>query len=249
MIILYQNLVEGAGISALTENPDYIFDTAFNDDRLSRVGRTVADEDQTFTFDLLSAVAVDKVLIQDHNLTSGATILLEGNVTDVWTAPAYTMSISYNETYIYKDLVNAETYRYWRLSVDDASNPDGYIEISKVFLGQGLEMPPINTGVAIPHKSNSSSSKSTSGQLYSNRQLQYKAAAITLSNITESQRQQIKTWWNYVDVVKPFWILLWEDSLDVEPPIYCNLTEEIELTKDVAEGNTWSLNLKFEECF
>lgn len=248
MYILYNNRIEGATITALTEHPDYPFSTAFTDVRLSRVGRTLADSAQTFVFDLLSAVAVSKVMIQDHNFTSGATITLEANTSNSWGSPAYTTSLSYNETYIYKDLITDQTYRYWRLTVNDASNPDTYLEISKVYLGTYLSVY-MDTGIALDNNSNSSTSKSTSGQLYGNRQLQYKAAKFNLSDINVTLRTQIKTFWEANDIVKPFWLIIWEEDLTVEAPIYCCLTKPFSWGKMAVNGNLWTLAIEIEEVF
>jgi hypothetical protein len=248
MYFLYNNHVEGATITALSENPDYDFTTAFNDTSLSKVGRTVDDSAQTIIFDLLTAVAVSKVMIQDHNFTSGVTLTLEANATNVWTAPSYTTSLTYNATYIYKDLTTDQTYRYWRLTVDDASNPDTYIEISKVFLGTHLSCY-MDTGIALDNNSNSSTSKSTSGQLFGNRQLQYKAAKFMLSDINPTLRTQLKAFWAANDIVKPFWLLIWETDLTVEEPIYCALTKPFNWSKQGVNGNLWTLAIEIEQAF
>jgi len=248
MFILFDNHVEGATITASTENPDYDFTTAFNDDRLSRVGRTVSDTSQTIIFDLLTAVAVSKVMIEKHNFSSGVTLTLEANATNVWTSPSYTTSLTYSADYVYKDLTANQTYRYWRLSVSDASNPDDYIEISKVFLGTHIAVY-MDTAMVLDYDSNSSVSKSVSGQVYGNRQLQYKKAKFNLSDITPANRILLKSFWNVVDIVKPFWLIIWEESLTVEPPIFCCLTKPLSWNKTVAEGGLFSCAIEIEECF
>ena len=110
-------------------------------------------------------------------------------------------------------------------------------------------MPDIDTGVSLPTKTNSITAKSTSGQLYGNRVLQYKAAEFTMSNIKRSQKAEINTCWQAVDIVEPFFMLIWEDSLDVEDPVYCAFTEELEWNKQSVDGDIWSLTMKIEECF
>lgn len=150
------------------------------------------------------------------------------------------------EYYLYYKLATTQTFRYWRLVIYD-SNSDNYTEISKVFLGQHLEFE-IDTGIALSDKSNSTSTKSESGGIYGNRKLQYKAAEFTVSVIDEDLRQNIKAWWNAVDVVKPFYMLIWEDDLDVEEPLYCNLTKELNWKKRSEHGGVWDLGFEVEEC-
>lgn len=87
--------------------------------------------------DLGSARQVLACFVMDHNFSSGATITLQANTADDWNSPAYEQSLTYNQAKI--GLFLDQTYRYWRLAVEDGSNPDGYLEVGEFFLGQGLD--------------------------------------------------------------------------------------------------------------
>jgi hypothetical protein len=249
MLILYSNLVTSATIDAFSENPDYDFDTALNDTRLSRVGRTTDDATQWVKFSFSSAVDVDYMLILAHNITSGATIKVQANATDVWTSPSIDTAMTYNADYIIHGFSSTESYRYWRFYVDDSSNPDEYIEIGHLFLGEYLDMPGIDPASVIVKNSNSVAEKSVSGQLYADVRLKYKAASFTLPNVTEAQRTEINAFWDTVDIARPFTVLFWENDLDVEPPLYCALTSELEWNKQAQNGLLWVLGLEIEESF
>jgi hypothetical protein len=82
--------------------------------------------------DLGSAKQVTACVIHDHNLTSGATIILKANSADVWGAPPYSLAIPWAVDKIVAYL--NQTYRYWRLEITDAGNPGSHIAI-KWFLG------------------------------------------------------------------------------------------------------------------
>ena len=83
MRILYNNWVSSATtITPLTEDPNYLFEDAWQDTRLTRYARTVDDDDQTFIIDLGAARAVDYCAILGHNFTSGATIKIQGNASN-----------------------------------------------------------------------------------------------------------------------------------------------------------------------
>lgn len=448
MIALIDNKIIGATINALTENPDYDFTTAFNDDRLSRVGRTVDDSAQYFDFDILTASAVNKLMIMKHNLTAGATIALDGFVnnplvdptvmslplvsdaldisgngnngtpTDItWTGgvanfngvssrivigdltakifnkfsicfkirndgsgawtdimgfssvnpsgrieitsanhlsyydaipsvgflpnssaivtnltvgewvdvcivadgatvktyrnsilafthtqtgnlnannmtlgmrsfatpgdfskismsnflltdrplttaeigalyavnnyftPDYTTPITYNADYIYKDLGADQTFRYWRLSISDASNPDTYLEISKIYLGSFVQFPHMKKDQKIPIGSTSESSISASGQIYGNFGYYFRYGSINFTNITNTERQAINTAYKTIDKVKPFYLLIWESDLLLESPIYSVLTADLQFTRIDVVGLKWDLALSFREIF
>jgi hypothetical protein len=248
MKILYNNLVNSATITSTTENPDYLFSTALVDSRLSRVGRTIDVTSQDVKFSFSSAVDVTYIAMTAYNLTSSATVKLQANTSDSWTTPAYELTLTQFDTWCVGTFTK-QTYRYWRLTIDDSTNTDGYIEIGYVFLGEALTMPGMNRAMIIPQKTNSVSSKSISGQLYGDKRLNYKSAEIKCDVIEETERQLIKTFFDYVDVITPFVLLIWEDDLDVEEPIYCNLTEELSWNKLDINGLLWSLSMKFEECF
>lgn len=244
MKILYDNKI--ANISASVENPDYPFSSALLDSRLTRFGKTINVEDQEIKFS--ATITADYCVILAHNFTSSATVTLEGNDTDVWTSPSLSETFTAYGDSLVASFTSAE-YDYWRIVISDATNPDGELSVGYIFLGTGLDMPGFNRPKVLGNRSNSIAQKSTSGQLYGDRRLNYKSAEITFPDVTETQRQEIKTFWNTVDVVQPFTLLIWEDDLNVEEPIYCSLTEELSWEQQDYEGLTWSLGLKFEEVF
>lgn len=99
--------------------------------RSSGVGSAV-----TLVADLGTARAVDVVALCDHNLTSGATLTIDGNDADSWGAPALTEAISYKADNVLHYLAtSSRTYRYWRLSLTDTANGDDYLRASELFLG------------------------------------------------------------------------------------------------------------------
>ena len=102
MRVLYNNWVKSATtITPLSENPNYLFTDAWQDTRLTRYARTVDDDDQTFVIDLGSPRAVDYCAILDHNFSSGATIKIQANATNVWTAPSVDITLTYAADNIY----------------------------------------------------------------------------------------------------------------------------------------------------
>jgi hypothetical protein len=247
MKILYENFVVGSTITASTGVTGYSFTDALNDTRLSRVARTSGKTDEWIKFNLGSAKDISEVCLIDHNLSATATITLQANASDVWTSPSFELVLT-SDTVIYQNFPT-ETYQFWRLSIQDTSNTYSYLQFSFIFLGGALTMPGMETGQIIPLKSNSISSKSYSGQLYGDRNIILKSAKINFPIIEHSEKQAIDIFFNYVDVVKPFVLLIWEDDLNIESPIYCALTSGLEWSRVAnSQGVLWSLSLSFEEC-
>jgi len=133
------------------------------------------------------------------------------------------------------------------LFVDDPTNTDGYIQIAYTFIGDELTMPGMNPDTLIPYVSNAQGTKAIGGQYYADRRVRLKGGKVVFPIIEETQRQEIFTFFDYVDITTPFLLLFWENSLDVEPPLYCVLTKSLELAKNPHSGTTWTLGLDFEE--
>lgn len=249
MKFLYNNNVTAATITSLTEDPFYGWDTALNDPRLTRYGRTLGVDDQWILFTNAAAVDVDYVYISDSNITSGATVKIQGNATDVWTSPTVDQALTYDSTHDYwiYNFSTTQSYKYWRIFVDDPTNTDGYIQIGNIFIGDELAMPGMNPDTIIPYTSNAQVTKAIGGQLYGDRRVRLKGGKVTYPIIEQTQKVDIETMFDYVDLVTPFLVLFWEDSLDVEPPLYCTLTKSLEWSKNPHSGTSWTLGLDFEE--
>lgn len=94
----------------------------------------------TVTVDCGAAVAPTALILDDHNFTSGATIALKGHTSNSWGSPAYSQTITWASQRILHYLTGSPSYRYWQLQVTNTSNPAGYIELGKLFLGTYLEL-------------------------------------------------------------------------------------------------------------
>lgn len=113
-------------------------------DRDTRYRSDELESPNTITIDLGSAQEVTALALYDHNFTSGATILLEADAAATFDSDGgsaeYSEAVTWASGKILHFLGTATTKRYWRLSVTDAANTDGYIEIGELFLGPYLEL-------------------------------------------------------------------------------------------------------------
>jgi len=171
MRIAYRNLIDELEVSDITVNSvisDYPILNLF-DERLSTKLRSSAVSALTITIDARDFVdeQINTFAILGHNLTSSASIILDMNIADSW--PGFTsQTIIWNEDTILKyfptidtdaDILLCETgdtlitesgdtivseygYCYFQIRINDASNPDGYIEIGRIWLGTYLQVDP-----------------------------------------------------------------------------------------------------------
>jgi hypothetical protein len=248
MISLYNNYVLDATISSGSENPDYKWSTALLDKRLTRYGKFLSITIETLTFDLGSAKGVDYAYISTNNLTSSATVTLEGHTSDVWTSPAFSQTLTrLTDGNWIVALSSTETYQYWRLKFEDPTNPDIAIQISYIFIGDKLVMPGLSPDMIIPKSSNASVTKSPSGQSFADERVRLKSGRVTFPMMTDTQKNEVDTMFDTIDLVRAFVVIFFENDLDVEVPLYCALTTSPEFARNPINGVTWTVGFEFEE--
>ena len=113
-------------------------------DRDHRYRAAALGAPNTFTIDLGAAKEIKVMVLQDHNFTSAATLLLEGD--DAATFDSDGGSAQFSEAFVWNSekiihyLSTATTKRHWRISVTDAANTDSYIEVGEIYLGSYMEL-------------------------------------------------------------------------------------------------------------
>jgi len=80
----------------------------------------------------------DTFSIQNHNFSKAATITLRGTNDETFATVGVTRSLEVlDEPNIYQieEELPTTSFRYWRISIDDATNPDGFIEVGTIVFG------------------------------------------------------------------------------------------------------------------
>jgi len=143
MRIAYENLINAGTVgSASTVNLLYPT-TNIQNQRLSKRWRTTTPTAQTLVIDLGSAKSVDTVAVLGHNLSGSAAVSVEAHTADSWGTPALSsVGLTYNSAAILQYWGSAAVFRYWRFTLDDATNSDGYVEAGVLWLGTFLAIDP-----------------------------------------------------------------------------------------------------------
>lgn len=101
----------------------------------SKPWRSTGCVSEWIKFDLGAAKNILAVILTGHNLTSAATVHVQANATDVWTLPSVDVVIPWSA----RDLVYLwaanQSYRWWRFTIADAANPDGFISLGRAYIG------------------------------------------------------------------------------------------------------------------
>jgi len=216
---------------------------------LSRRWRTTGVASEYYTIDAGAGntITADCAAIAAHNLTSGAMIKVMAHTSNDWGAPDLSVTFTWSAG-IMMAFFAPTAKRFWRFDFADAANPDGYLEIGRLGFGEYLQMPPIEPDAELPIMTTSEQLTSLSGQVYGDRRLTLLVPAFALPIVSEAQRQAIKEMFAEVHNLTPLFLVVWEDSLDVEPPLYCRINQEqLEFRKAEEAGVMWSLDLEFVE--
>lgn len=240
MIILGDNqTLEAASITANDEHFSFPFSAALTDSRLSRVGKTNdVTGTKTIIITFAEEITADYISILNHNFSAAAVVTIDNGIT--------TKTLTIADSIVQKIDLVGDTFT---LNITDAANPDGYLKIGLVYLGSYTDMGGISQGAGINHNSDSTQVFSGSGQLTGGKRLNYKTASFTFSDISETQRQTNTQLFNNLDIITPFILLIWENSLTVEPPLYCCFLKPFQYKKSALDGVLWSTTMEIREVF
>lgn len=116
------------------------------DPRKSKVFRTVEGTTSvTVVFDFITTETVNAVLLQGglNGLGFAGNLTIEANATDSWGSPAFSTTLTPNETFNKGAVTFADQeYRFWRLSASNAG--EDYVELGKIFIGKKLAIDDTN---------------------------------------------------------------------------------------------------------
>jgi hypothetical protein len=135
---LWNNLADQAALTVSSESADYPASNLKN--RLFKVHhRTTGFTSEWWKWDLGSPKDIYAFIFWYHNFQSGAAIKIQANPTDAWDSPAFEETLTWSSFKLVRYFPSAKTYQWWRLLVQDATNPDGYLRGGRPFLGGYFE--------------------------------------------------------------------------------------------------------------
>ena len=217
-------------------SPQYLLDY----DRGTAFRTSEYEDPTTITIDLNEAKNVTVFALYDHNINQyydlvdvdgfllidvdsddlkvgPSTITLKGNSSDSWGAPAYSTVLTIEDPLV---LYLDETYRYWRIEIDEAGSNDFFIEIGALYLGSYWELE-CNSDWGTPDEfiSITQGDPSPYGVLYQESYAEQRVISLTfpLLNPTEAERwisftKQVKN--VNTGIVIPFFFHLFNDEND-----------------------------------
>jgi len=85
-------------------------------------------------------VAIDTFAILNHNLTTSATITVEGSDSPTFASieQSFAMEVETINSYYIAPTFPTLQSRYWRILINDATNPNGYLQIGTIVFGTSI---------------------------------------------------------------------------------------------------------------
>lgn len=130
---------------------------------LSYTGSKIAIHTEEFiTFDLKTTEEINSIAIlwpkeDGIKLSSNAVIKIQASATNVWDSPAVNQVLTINNKYEIAShyFETNQSYRYWRVFVEDPENANLYVNLGVVILGNSIEISPPENGFTYQYSDNS----------------------------------------------------------------------------------------------
>lgn len=245
MIIAYNNLVDDAIITALVDSPAATMSDGLKDPRLSRVGRLLDIAGQSVSFDLGVAKQADIVTIFGHNLTSLATVRIQGNATDTWGSPTVDELVPISDNIAYR--FTGGSFRYWRLSIEDPTNLNSFLTIGGMYLGEYQTAPGISADPIFSVSTTSTAEFSRSGHLFGNSGIDYNVFSVVFPRVTAAEKIRFESLFFVVNIIKPFYMVMFESEPFTVEPQYVVLVSNFEYQKIAQDGSLWTVGATMRE--
>lgn len=250
MRFFWNNLIDLSGV-ALTPSSEVSTLPAENvqhefKGKYWKTGASVAAE--YLVIDLGSAKAVTSVILFNHDLTSGDSLIkIQGNTADSWGAPAFSQSLTYAASVIHAAF-STQTYRYWRITFTKSSSSEQR-KIGRVFLGeyfQPTDTPNYN-GFSVETRDRSRRTEARSGQAWIEQQAKYDWIKVDISQFGQTDIDGIATMFDYVGQSKGLFFQC-ETSGALSEVYYARFGKQFNRQIGAYDGGyRWDSHLELEE--
>ena len=215
--------------------------------RLSKRWRSTSATGQTIIIDLGSPKAVNTIALFGHGFTTSATLSINGNAANSWTAPSVVTSLTALTGPILKYLAASVTYRYWRFNLSDTSAANAYIELGRPWLGEYLTIDPASLDTFTVSKRRSDTvTYGRDRQKYATQGVGWRSFSLSFPKTGGAMLNAIQTMY---DTVGNFNSVIFSNfdssrSYPIVEPVYASIVGDIDFAHTRAQKYTYSLTLE-----
>jgi hypothetical protein len=152
-------------------------------------------------------------------------VKVQGNATDAWGGPSVDETITWRADVMEKNFTGG-SYRWWRIQIADAANPDTYVEFGYNFLGANLTLGDIiSKEWSIESLENSIVNETRSGQVYGDIGVIRRLWVFDMPHLSISEKSNMDTIFALVGKHTPFVFMIDEDDTTNNPPAFGRFSE------------------------
>lgn len=226
MRLLYSNLIDLAGVTFTPATYDASFPASnlANEHRSNPYRTGVTQAAESVIIDLGSAKAVTCVVLLDHTLTNADTLIkLQANSSNSWGAPPVDETLTWATGTISKFFASV-SYRYWRLIFTKSAAAESR-DIGRMFLGTYYTLEEPAENAEFPDKDLTQRIRSEGGQFWSDAQESFRLMPVSFSGISQTQKNNMRTFSEYVKTHTSFFVQLDENDSSLNELVYVKLNE------------------------
>jgi hypothetical protein len=221
--VLWNNLWDLYTLTESQEDASYPSENT-QDIRLVKVWRTQTASAATIAIDVGTGLTItcDAAAIVAHNFTGSAGIAVQAATAPTFAAIAYSANVTYRAgpMVVY---MSSNTYRCWRFSLSNTTNPAGYYEVGRLFLGTYLQVDPSSL-IEFPQEQIRTDNVvfSRDGQLYADEGITYKQLRYKFEEASPTAKTLIETMWAGsagVGKFKPILLMNYDTDFTVIEPL------------------------------
>lgn len=145
------------------------------------------------------------------NLSTSGTYKIQASPTDAWSSPAFSQTLTADDEVIAalsESGLADQAYRYWRFSMVDKQNPDGFLELSSMFFGNHFDS--AEGAVQFPWRSGfedeSDTIKTEGGTTFSTVKQKTQDFSVRWFNLKKEDVEELENIFDEFGTSSPFWV-------------------------------------------
>jgi len=220
----------------------------------------IIHENEWILWDMAVPANPDAFIMTDQRngtlkISPTATIKLQANETRNFGTPSFSQTLTYDDniiSYMTNAGIATTSYRYWRIYFEDRQNPNYYLQLGAVFLGNYL-----NPTLARPqfplnfnYVDRSETIVSEAGQIYSDIKEQYGVYNVSYKGLNKTDIEAFDLFFEEYGTSKPFFV-----SMDTGTAYSSNANRRIILCYfdaapqwELISPNFFEMDLRFREA-
>ena len=139
------------------------------------------------------------------------------------------------------------SYRYWQILIEDFNNPDGYIEVGRIHLGNYLQIDIHSREISIVYEDTSRVDDSPSGQSFGDEGIIRRLYYFIFPYWENDKRKEVVFMVKGVKKVKPIVFVPDENNIDKMDIVYCRLNDDMSINHII--DFSWNGVMAFKEVF